>query len=132
MNLRQCSWSFSGTSRRHRLRWHNGVLQSQTSPADGKACYFAEARSLLQLLGGDNCYLAKDSIVSLRPLGRAPPAPPPLAPSHASPGALRGAAVGPRGVASAPGAPAPRGPGRGIAASPGARLVARSLPDPLK
>lgn len=132
MNLRQRSWSFPGTSRRHRLRWHNGVSQSQTSPADGKACYFAEARSLLQLLGGDNCYLAKDSIVSLRPLGRATrrhrPSPPPTL--------LPELCAAPPWVPGESGAHlqhrAPRGPGRGVVASPGAQLVARSLPDPLK
>lgn len=81
MNLPHRSWSFPGTSCRCRPRWHNGVSQSPTSPAGGKACCFSESRSFLQLLGGGSCYLAKDPIVSLRPLGRATgyhlPSPPP-------------------------------------------------------
>lgn len=56
--------------------WHNGGLQFQTSPAGAKACYFAEARSLPQLLGGDSCYLAKDPVVS-RATRRHRPSPPP-------------------------------------------------------
>lgn len=130
--LAQRSWSFPVTSGRCGLCWHNGVSRSQTNPAEGNACYFAEARSLLQLLGGDSAYLAKDSIVSLRSLGRATrrhrPLPPPtllpelcVAPPWV-PGESR-AHLEPR---------APWGLGREVAASPGAQLVARSLLDPLK
>lgn len=105
MNLPQRSWSFSGTSRRCRLRWHNGVsshslrqtplvarlaiLQRPEPPATSRW------RQLPPCLGLHRfptdlrlCY----------------PPPPPLAPSHASLGAPPGAAVGPRGVAGAPGA----------------------------
>lgn len=127
MNLPQRRWSFSGTSRRYRLRWHNGVSQSQTSPTGGKACYFAEARSLLQLLGGDSCHLAEDSIVSLPTLDcatrRHRPSPPPtLLPE------LRPAPPWVPGESRAHLEPqAPGGLGCEVAASPVVQLVARSL-----
>lgn len=126
MNLPQRSWSFSGTSRLCRLLWHNGVSQSQRSPTGGKPCYFAEARSLLQLLVGDSCHLAERTRFPTD-LRLCHPSPPPLAPSHASPGAPPGAAVGPRGVAGAPGASGARGTRARGGRLPGAQLVARSL-----